>query len=126
MTGPLIGLEQSFNDRMDMRNCELVVLWGFNPAWSRAGLPTYQYMQMKKAGARFISVDPFFHPTAHVLNAEWVPCRPATDMALALGMMHTLIEEDHPVKNRLVDWDFLHRCTVGFDADHMPSGTDPK
>src|SRR3546814_9965610 len=21
-------------------------------------------------------------------------------------------------------WDFLHRCTVGFDADHMPEGCD--
>ena len=124
-TGPLIGLEQGFNDRRDMRNCELVVLWGFNPAWSRAGLPTYRNMQMKKAGARFISVDPFFHPTAHVLNADWIPCRPATDIALALGMMYTLVEEDHAIKNQLIDWYFLDRCTVGFDADHMPVGADP-
>ncbi len=126
LTGPVIGLDQGFNDRMDMRNCELVVLWGFNPAWSRAGLPSYRYMQIKRAGGRFISVDPFFHPTAHVLNAEWIPCRPATDMTLALGMMYTLVQEDNPVNNPLIDWDFLYRCTVGFDADHMPPGADPK
>src|SRR5690606_1818555 len=23
-------------------------------------------------------------------------------------------------------WDFLNRCTVGFDAEHMPPGADPK
>ena len=28
--------------------------------------------------------------------------------------------------NPLVDWDFLDRCTIGFDADHMPEGADPK
>ena len=22
----------------------------------------------------------------------------------------------------IIDWDFLDRCTVGFDADHMPEG----
>lgn len=124
--GPIIGLKEDFSDRLDMQNCELIVLWGYNPAWSRAGLPMYQYTRMKQAGTRFISIDPYFNPTAHVLEAEWVPCRPATDHALVLGMIHTLIDEDHPIDNPLIDWDFLHRCTVGFDAGHMPEGTDPE
>ena len=124
--GPIIGLNEDYNDRLDMQKCDLIILWGYNPAWSRAGLPMYQYTLMKEKGVKFVSIDPYFHPTAHVLDAEWVPCRPSTDHALALGMIHTLIEEDHPKNNPLIDWDFLHRCTVGFDAEHMPTGTDPK
>jgi len=124
--GPIIGLKEDFNDRIDMRSCDLVVLWGSNPAWSRAGLPTYAYMQMKQAGAKFIVVDPFFHATAHVLDADWIPCRPATDHAFALGMMYALLEEDDPENDPLIDWDFLHRCTVGFDDAHMPEGADPR
>ncbi len=30
---------------------------GLNPAWSRAGVQTYDYMQCKAAGTKFISVD---------------------------------------------------------------------
>ena len=125
VAGPIIGLKEDFNDRMDLRKSELIVLWGSNPAWSRAGLPMYNYVQMKNAGAKFISVDPYLHPSATVLEADWIACRPATDHALALGMIHTLLVEDDPVKNPLIDWDFLHRCTVGFDAEHMPPGVDP-
>ncbi len=50
----LIGLTEDTNDRMDLRTSELIVLWASNPAWSRAGLPTYDYMQCKEAGTRFV------------------------------------------------------------------------
>jgi len=135
-TGPAIGLPtgrggtgEDFNDHVDLRNSQLIVLWAYNPAWSRAGVPAYNLLQCKKAGARFICVDPFFNPTAIAMEVgidDWVPCRPATDHALALGIMHTLLVEDDPVSNPLVRWDFLDRYTVGFDSDHMPEGVDPK
>jgi len=32
----------------------------------------------------------------------------------------------HMIENDLQDQDFLDRCTVGFDRDHMPEGADPK
>lgn len=127
-TGPRIGLSSGnhVNDRMDMRKTQLLILWGANPAWSSAGLPTYNYLQVKKAGARVITIDPLFNETARVLADEWIPIRPGTDHALALGLAHTLLVEDDPETNPLIDWDFLHRCTVGFDKDHMPPGADPK
>ncbi len=125
------GMEEGFsahsiNDRLDLRNSKLVVLVGANPAMSAGGNPSYHYLQAKKAGAKFIVIDPYYTDTAEVFEADWIPIRPATDHALFLGMAHTLITEDDPVKNPLIEWDFLHRCTVGFDADHMPEGTDPK
>ena len=118
--------EHSINDRIDLRNSELIVMFGANPAWSSGGNPTYHYLQAKKAGAKFVVIDPAFTDTMEVLGAEWIPIRPTTDHALLLGMAHTLLVEDDPILNPMIDWDFLNRCTVGFDADHMPEGADPK
>ncbi len=115
----------SIGDRMDLRNSELVVMWGVNPAWSSPGSPTYHFLQVKKAGAKFIFIDPFLSSTAGLLGDDWYPVRPGTDHAMVLGMMFTLLVEDNPNNNPLIDWDFLNRCTVGFDAEHMPEGVDP-
>lgn len=114
------------NDRVDLRNSQLIVLWGANPAWSTMGSVTYNYLQAKKAGARFISIDPMYTESASVFGADWVPVRPGTDDALALGMMYTLLDEDDPKINPLIKWDFLKKYTIGFDADSMPKGADPK
>jgi len=108
------------NDRMDWRNAKLIVMWGSNPAWSSAGNPNYNLLQAKKAGAKFIFVDPQYSPSMKTLGDQHIPCRPGTDTALLLGMAYYMIE------NNLQDQDFLDRCTVGFDKDHMPEGADPK
>jgi len=128
-TGPKIGLGDglmatSHNDRMDLRNSELIVIWGGNPAWSAQGNSMSFYREAKKAGAKFIFIDPFYNDSAMILADDWVPVRLATDHALALGMAHTLLTEDDPETNPLIDWDFLNRCTVGFDREHMPEGAD--
>ncbi len=136
-TGKRIGLykkigesgfdyRNSVGDRMDLRNSELVVMWGANPAWSSPGSPMYNFIQVKKAGAKFIFIDPFLSSSAGILGDDWYPVRPGTDHALVLGMMHTLLVEDDPKNNPLIDWDFLHRCTVGFDSEHMPEGAVPE
>ncbi|WP_094606744.1 Dimethyl sulfoxide reductase DmsA [Sporomusa silvacetica DSM 10669] len=118
--------EHSINDRLDLKNSQLIVLWGGNPAWSAGGNPTYNYLQAKKAGAKFIIIDPIYTDTAETLEAQWIPIRPGTDHVMLLGMAYTLLQEDNPELNPLIDWDFIHRCTVGFDADHMPQGADPE
>lgn len=135
-TGPVIGMPrgrdgtgEDMNDFMDLRKSDLVVLWGFNPAWSRMGMAMYELSQIKKAGAKFVTVDPLFNPTAAamgVTSENWYPCRPATDHALVLGLMHTLLVEDDPKKNPLIRWDYLNKYTVGFDAEHMPENADKK
>lgn len=75
---------------------------------------------------KFICVDPFYTPTARALTDDYIPIRPGTDSAMLLGMAYVLISQDDPSTNPLIDWDFLERCTIGFDADHMPEGADPK
>jgi anaerobic dimethyl sulfoxide reductase subunit A len=117
--------ETSINDRLDLRNSQLIVIWGGNPAASAQGSPTYYYLQAKKAGAKFIVIDPIRTQTVDLLADEWIPIYPGTDHAMALGVAHTLLTEDSPT-NPMIEWDFLHKCTVGFDAEHMPEGVDPK
>lgn len=129
-TGPKIGLGDglmatSHNDRLDLRNSQLIVIWGGNPAWSAQGNAMSFYHEAKKAGAKFIFIDPLYNDSAMVLADEWIPIRPATDHAMALGIAYTLLTEDDPSTNPLIDWDFLNRCTIGFDAEHMPEGADP-
>ena len=114
------------NDRMRIRQSKLIIMWGANPATSSNGSPTYNYLQAKKAGAKFIFIDPYYTPSARVLADEWIPIRPATDLALLTGMAYVMITEDDPATNPHNDWDFLNKGTVGFDADHMPAGADPK
>ncbi|MGE5589371.1 MAG: molybdopterin-dependent oxidoreductase, partial [Bacillota bacterium] len=110
----------SGNDRFRLRQSKLIILWGANPAWSSAGSPAYNLLQAKKAGAKFIVVDPLYTETARVLADEWIPVRPATDTTLLLGMAY------HMITNNLHDQAFLDKYCVGFDADHMPEGADPK
>lgn len=127
-TGPMVGLSSggpsSHNDRTDVENCELIVMWGSNPTWSSHGNAMCHYLSAKRKGTRFVFVDPYFNDSAMVLADQWIPVRPGTDHALALGMAHVLLSEDDPETNPLIDWDFLDRCTVGFDREHMPPGAD--
>lgn len=130
-TGDIVGLgdglsNTTHNDRLEMQKSNLIVIWGGNPAWSAQGNNMKYYLDAKRAGAKFIFIDPIYNDSAMILADEWFPVRPATDHALALGMAHTLITEDDPQTNPLIDWDFLDRCCVGFDEAHMPEGADPK
>jgi anaerobic dimethyl sulfoxide reductase subunit A len=94
-------------------------MWGANPAWSSQAQSTYSFRAMKEAGAKFIFVDPIYHDTAKVLGDQFIPCRPATDAALLLALAYVMIT------NNLQDQEFLDKYCIGFDAEHMPEGTDP-
>lgn len=124
--GYTVSYSNTGNDRMRLRKSKLIIMWGANPAVSSNGSPTYNYLQAKKAGAKFIFVDPYYNDSMQVLGDEWIPIRPATDLAMLLGMAYVMITEDDPDTNPLIDWEFLNNCTVGFDAEHMPEGADPQ
>ena len=108
------------NDRMDYRNTKLIVIFGGNPAWSSGGNPTYNYLNAKRNGTKFIIVTPMHNESVQVLADEWIPIRPSTDAALLLGMAHYMIT------NNLQDQAFLDTYTIGFDREHMPEGANPK
>ncbi|WP_019850296.1 molybdopterin-dependent oxidoreductase [Desulfitobacterium sp. PCE1] len=109
------------NDRLDLLKSETIVLYGCNPAWAAAGLPSHNLMHAKEAGAKFIYVGPSYNETANLVEAKWIRVRPGTDIAFLLAVAYVMITEDDPLSNPLIDWDFLNRCTVGFDAGHIPA-----
>ncbi|WP_042349442.1 molybdopterin-dependent oxidoreductase [Bacillus massiliigorillae] len=109
------------NDRFDLCKSETIVLYGCNPAWASLGSPSYYYLRAKKAGAKFVFVGPDYNESANLLDAKWIRVRPGTDTVFLLAVAYTMIKEDDPVTNPIIDWDFLNRCTVGFDSEHMPA-----
>jgi len=62
----------------------------------------------KARGTRFISISPLKDDFSHDLAAQWLPITPGTDVALMLGLAHSLVTE------KLHDRDFLERYTVGY------------
>ena len=87
---------------------DLVLLWGTNTLTSNPHLWPF-VLEARAKGAPVIAIDPIRTRTAEQCD-EWLPIRPGTDAALALGMMHVLFAE------RLADEDYLARHTVGAEA----------
>ena len=95
---------------------ELMVFWGCDPvltnqiSWSVADHGGYEGMKALKAkGAKVICIDPVKTDTAEFFGAEWIAPRPQTDVALMLGIAHTLVAE------KLHDEKFLKTYANGFD-----------
>ncbi|MBT7209846.1 MAG: molybdopterin-dependent oxidoreductase, partial [Candidatus Scalindua sp.] len=93
----------------DIENAQMIVVWGTNPATDCPPLDLNRIVSAQKQGAQVVVIDPRKTMTAKLANAEWVPIRPGTDGALALGMCNVLIEEE------LYDEDFVKNWSVGFD-----------
>ena len=111
-------LNQS-NDRFDLVNADYIVLYGHNSAWATFS-STYYLKPAHEKGIPFLFVGPEYNATAAAFDAKWFPVRQGTDTAFLLGVAFEMIAEDD--EGSVIDWDFLDRCTVGFDAEHMPEG----
>ncbi len=59
-------------------------------------------------GVRFVNIGPIRDDCAAFLKSRWMPVRPGTDVALMLGVAHTLAAEG------LVDLEFIAGHTVGY------------
>jgi len=93
----------------DLDQSELIVIWGANPATDSPPVAHLQILKARQRGAEVIAIDPRRAETAVESGADWVPIRPGTDGALALGMINVLVEEE------LYDDGFAQNWTVGFD-----------
>ena len=107
-----------FFARGDVRNANLVVVWGFQPSNSYPIPDWIDLVRAKKSGTKLIVIDPRRTNLASKAD-HWVQLRPGTDDALALGMLHVIIKEG------LYDKDFVSKWTVGFDelAERVESYT---
>ena len=106
------------NDRLDLLNADTIVLYSANPAWCSAGNPMYHFMRAKENGTAFVYVGPDYNFSASTLDARWIRVLPGSDTAFLLAVAYIMITEDED--GSILDWDFLHRCCVGFDAESMP------
>ena len=86
---------------------DLVLLWGTNTLTANPHLWPF-ILKARENGATIIAIDPIRTRTAAQCD-EWVAIRPGTDAALALGMMHVLLERG------LQDDDYIAAHTLGFE-----------
>ena len=84
---------------------DLVLLWGTNTLTSNPHMWPF-VLEARARGASVIAIDPIRTRTAAQCD-EWLAIQPATDAALALGMMHVLFAEG------LQDREYLAAHTLG-------------
>jgi molybdopterin guanine dinucleotide-containing S/N-oxide reductase-like protein len=91
----------------DFRLAKLVLAWGANIHGNNIHLwPMIE--QARRNGARLIVIDPYRTRTATL--ADWhIAIRPGTDAALALGLMHVILNEG------LEDRAYIDEMTHGFE-----------
>ena len=84
-----------------------IIAWGANIHGNNVHLWPF-IAEARRKGAKLVVIDPYRTRTAAC--ADWyLPINPGTDAALALGMMHVIINEG------LHDANYVARYTVGFD-----------
>jgi anaerobic selenocysteine-containing dehydrogenase len=111
----------------DFENTRCILLWGANP---RATYPTFaqRLSRAQARGAKLIVIDPRKHNLARDADC-WLRVRPGADAAIALSMIHVLIEEKLYDEAFVRDWTngpFLVRDDTQqllTDRDLAPSGS---
>jgi trimethylamine-N-oxide reductase (cytochrome c) len=99
-----------------IQNTEVMVLWGADLyKTNRVGysVPNHRcfdaYEEYKKAGIKFISIDPIYTVSASEFKADWIKIRPGSDVAMMMAMMNYLY------KTGKYDKAFIEKYTHGFD-----------
>ena len=110
MIAPHVTMGQMFiNMFSDIENSELIIVWGTNPATDLPPIDINRILEAKQKNARVVVIDPRKTMTVKLTDAQWIPIRPGTDGALALGLCNVLIQ------NELYDSDFVQNWTIGFE-----------
>ena len=90
-------------------NSELIFIWGTNPATDLPPVEMKRIVEARARGAEVVVIDPRRTEAVTLADARWVPIRPGTDGALALGLCNVIIEEE------LYDDLFVLEWTHGFE-----------
>jgi len=89
------------------RHSKLIIVWGGNIHGNNVHLWPF-IEESRRNGGKLVVIDPYRTRTAKC--ADWyIPINPGTDMALALGMMHVIINEN------LHNADYVAKHTLGFE-----------
>lgn len=96
----------------DLDNAKYMLFAGRNYAGGIIPSAMKSITDAKSKGVKIVVVDPRFCELAAIAD-EWVPIRAGTDLALFLGIAHTLITEN------LYDKEFVRKYVYGFDEFWM-------
>lgn len=129
--GTLETYEQQTSWPLIMQHSKVVVIWGANPmdtlriAWtSNDGVGLEYFTKLKNSGKKIIIIDPIRSNTVEFYGkkAEWLSPKPNTDVALMLGIIHTMLSTGK------YDKEFVETYTEGFDkfADYVMGKTADK
>ena len=89
------------------RDSKYIIAWAANIHGNNVHLWPF-IEEARRNGAKLVVIDPYRTRTAAC--ADWhIPINPGTDVALALAMMHVIINRN------LHDADYLAQHTIGFD-----------
>ena len=104
-----------------------LLLWGVNPAYSREPGGFASLLAARERGVKVIVVDPRLTPTVTLLADLHLRPRPATDGALAAGLMHVILAERLHDRAFCADWihgfDELAAYVAGFPPDRVEALT---
>ena len=100
--GGMIGMFEP-----DLKQTEVVFVWGTNPATDSPLSRWILLQQAKKRGAKIIVIDPLKTDAAKIAD-QWIPIQPGTDLALIHGILHQCF------KNGQVDSEFGQEFCQGF------------
>jgi len=103
-----LGASVMMENGPDYLNSDCIMVVGGNPLVSHPPRGVEILEAKRKRKAKLIVVDP--RRTELASKADlWLQIRPGTDVALALGMIKTVIDEE------LYDQDFVNKWCYGFD-----------
>lgn len=81
-----------------LEDSKVIVIWGADPfvtlriAWTINEGKGLEYLEkLKNSGKKIICIDPIRNDTCQYLGAEWLSPVLNTDVALMLGIIHTML-----------------------------------
>lgn len=117
--GTLEVYEQQTAWPLVLEHSKVVVIWGANPmdtlkiAWTATDDQGLKYLsKLKDSGKKIICIDPIKSDTIEFFGkkTEHICPRPNTDVALMLGIIHTMLQSEK------YDKDFIENYTEGFEV----------
>jgi len=100
------------SSQADIFKAKLVILMGRLPPVIEGQGGSWGYITLlaKEQGVKYVSIDPRYTIAAQALNAQWIPIKPGTDLAMLIAIADVLFKEN------LYDQAFIDRWIepVGF------------
>ncbi|HYP12336.1 MAG TPA: molybdopterin-dependent oxidoreductase, partial [Bryobacteraceae bacterium] len=90
------------------KQSKLIIAWGANILGTNVHMWPF-IVEARRQGARFYTIDPVKNRTGKLADKHFF-INPGTDLALALGLMHVILEEG------LFDREYVHQHTIGLDG----------